>query len=100
MSSLSNKTTPRSTTRKSAHALLARAESAFSGALSLSMSNGRSEDVRQASLSLSMLHAFQSSLGHGSEESTRVIADMLGASICRCEDSKILAPDPCTPRAS
>lgn len=78
MTSLSAKAAPRSTTRKTAHALLARAEAAFSDALSMSMVSGRSEDVRQAGLSLAMLHAFQSSLGHGSVEATRLAADVLG----------------------
>jgi hypothetical protein len=46
----------------------------------MSMLNGRPEDVRQAGLSLAMLHAFQSSLGHGGLEATRLAADVLGES--------------------
>ena len=69
----------RQSTRQSIKHILDQSEAAFLAALNLLAGNGRVEDVRQASLSLALLHAFQTSLGHGAPSVTAAAAGILGA---------------------
>lgn len=80
MSSLNRRSQDRTSTRKAIHSLLARAASAFQAALQLMERNGRVEAVRQASMNLAMLCAFQASLGEGGAGLARNVADLLGES--------------------
>jgi hypothetical protein len=61
--------------------VLERAEFSFRSALELFTDGAPVEDVRQARLNLALLHAFQTSLQHGSDTVTATAADILG--MCR-----------------
>jgi separase len=61
--------------------VLERAEFAFRSALELFTDGAPVEVVRQARLNLALLHAFQTSLQHGSDTVTAAAADILG--MCR-----------------
>ena len=72
------RTKDRQSTRQSIKYILDQSEAAFLSALDLLAGNGRVEDVRQACLSIALLHAFQTSLGHGTSSVTAAAAGILG----------------------
>lgn len=78
MSSLTRQTQNRHSTRRTVNALLARSSVAFQSAIELLERDGKVEDVRQAGLSLALLHAFQTSLGEGGMGLATAAADLLG----------------------
>lgn len=78
MSTLTRRTQDRHSTRRTVNTLLAKSAAAFQSALELMDQDGQVEDVRGASMSLALLHAFQTSLGEGGEGLTRAAADLLG----------------------
>lgn len=69
----------RQSTRHSAQVLLERAAHAFRQAVTVTGHTGRVEDVRQACVSLALLGAFQTSVGHGSPTTTSSAADLLAS---------------------
>lgn len=71
----------RQSVRDSIELVLDRSERGFLSAVSLSKGDGRVEDVRQACLSLALLRAFKTSLGHGSPSVTASAASIL----CGCQ---------------
>ncbi|KAL1407397.1 separin protein [Vanrija albida] len=69
----------RQSNRHSAQVLLERACHAFRQAVTVTGHTGRVEDVRQACVSLALLGAFQTSVGHGSPTTTSSAADLLAS---------------------
>ena len=64
--------------RGSAQIVLQRAEAAYHDALDLVARSGRAEDVRQACMAMTLLCAYQTSLGIGSRKITATAASILG----------------------
>ncbi len=73
-----SKNRDRQSIRQSIEQVLNRSETSFTAALEISASSGSVENVRQACLSLALLRAFQTSLGHGSYDLTAAAACILG----------------------
>lgn len=78
MGSSDKRAKERQSTRHGALVMLERAGAAFRKALANVARTGRVEDVRQAGISLVLLGAFQTALGHGSPSTTALAAGILG----------------------
>lgn len=91
----------RASSRHTAQLLLEKASEAFRSTLAAVARTGKVEEVRQACVSLAVLGAFQTSLGHGNPETTASAAGVLASAssitlhreLLSAVDGKFASPD-------